>query len=93
MIRTTICVRRPPTATARGQGVTAPDAESAFAVEARPTSNNQPSFGVQDEDPVEPDNQVSRTVKETAKVGSSVGNAVTATDSNNDPLLYRPDGR
>ena len=33
--------------------------------------------------------QVTRTVKETAKVGSSVGNAVTATDSDNDPLLYR----
>ena len=63
-------------------------AESAFAVEARPASNNQPSFGVQDEDPVEPDNQVTRTVKETAKVGSSVGNAVTATDTDNDPLLY-----
>ena len=32
--------------------------------------------------------QVTRTVKETAKAGSSVGNAVTATDADNDPLLY-----
>ena len=27
-------------------------------------------------------------MKETAKLGSSVGNAVTATDTDNDPLLY-----
>ena len=27
-------------------------------------------------------------MKETAKTGSSVGNAVTATDADNDPLLY-----
>ena len=32
---------------------------------------------------------MTRIVKETAKTGSSVGNAVTATDSDNDPLLYR----
>ena len=31
---------------------------------------------------------MTRTVKETAKTGSSVGNAVTATDADNDPLLY-----
>ena len=32
--------------------------------------------------------QQTRTVRETAKVGDSVGNAVTASDADNDPLLY-----
>ena len=35
---------------------------------------------------------VNRMVKETAKVGASVGNAVTATDADNDPLIYRLSG-
>ena len=34
----------------------------------------------------------SRTVRETAKAGDSVGNAVTASDSDNDPLLYELEG-
>ena len=29
-------------------------------------------------------------VRETAKAGASVGNAVTASDADNDPLLYEP---
>ena len=36
--------------------------------------------------------QQKRTVKETAKAGSSVGNAVTASDADNDPLIYRLTG-
>ncbi len=35
---------------------------------------------------------ITRTVDETAKVGASVGNAVTATDADNDPLIYRLTG-
>ena len=64
-------------------------AKSAFAVERRPAANNQPSFA-DDNDEVD-GNQQDRTVNETAKVGSSVGNAVTATDADNDPLLYTLD--
>ena len=71
-----------------GAGRDSANTESEFAVERRPASNSQPSFAVQDEE-VEAGVQVTRTVKETAKIGSSVGNAVTATDANNDPLLYR----
>ncbi len=71
-----------------GTGRDSASAVTSFAVERRPAANNQPSFGVQDEDPQTAGNQVTRTVKETAATGSSVGNAVTATDSDNDPLLY-----
>ena len=31
---------------------------------------------------------MTRTVSETAKVGATIGNAVVATDADNDPLLY-----
>ena len=71
-----------------GEGRDEASAVTAFAVERRPAANNQPSFAVQDEDPQTAGLQVNRTVKETAKTGSSVGNAVTATDADNDPLLY-----
>ena len=71
-----------------GTGRDNTSAVTTFAVERRPASNSQPSFAVQDEDPVLTDNQVTRILKETAAPGSSVGNAVTATDSDNDPLLY-----
>ena len=37
---------------------------------------------------ITPGSELTRTVKETAKAGSSVGNAVVATDADNDPLLY-----
>ena len=42
-------------------------------MEIRPTANFRPSFAVQDEKADEPDIQVTRMVKETAKVGSGVG--------------------
>ena len=71
-----------------GDGRDSASAVTTFAVEKRPASNSQPSFAVQDEDPDLEGNQVTRILKETAKVGSSVGNAVTATDADNDPLLY-----
>ena len=61
-------------------------AETAFAVEKRPAANAAPSFT--DEDDKVTGIQASRTVDETAKVGSSIGDPVAATDTNNDPLLY-----
>ena len=61
-------------------------AETAFAVEIRPAANAAPSFT--DEDDKVSGIQASRTVDETAKVGSSIGDPVAATDTNNDPLLY-----
>ena len=57
-------------------------------MELRPPANFAPSFGVQDEDAAVDGVQVTRTVKETVKVGSSVGAPVAATDADNDPLLY-----
>ena len=71
-----------------GTGRDSASAESTFAVERRPAANSQPSFAVQDENPDMTGNQVTRILKETAAPGSSVGNAVTATDADNDPLLY-----
>ena len=64
-------------------------AMTAFAVERRPAANSRPAFA--DDDPDVDGAQQARTVNETAKVGSSVGNAVTATDADNDPLLYSLD--
>ena len=71
-----------------GEGRDSASAVTTFAVERRPAANSQPSFAVQDEE-TEAGIQVTRIVKETAETGSSVGNAVTATDADNDPLLYR----
>ena len=73
--------------------------ESLFPVEIRPTANFAPSFEVQDETGPTVDDDtvtggiqdnivVNRTVNETAKAGASIGNAVVATDADNDPLLY-----
>ena len=61
-------------------------AESTFAVEKRPAANSQPSFP----DDVEgtAGSQLTRMVRETAKAGSSIGNPVVASDTDNDPLLY-----
>ena len=61
-------------------------AETAFAVEKRPAANAAPSFT--DEDDKVTGIQAGRTVDETAKAGSSIGDPVAATDTNNDPLLY-----
>ena len=66
-----------------GAGRDNASAVTAFAVEKRPAANSQPSF---------PSSELTRMVKETATAGSSVGNAVVATDSDNDPLLYKLDG-
>ena len=82
-----------------GDGRDDASAETAFPVELRPPANFAPSFEVQDEtgpttdddtaiDGVQDNIVVTRTVKETAKVGSSVGAPVVATDEDNDPLLY-----
>ena len=68
-----------------GTGRDSASGVTAFAVEERPVSNAQPAF----EDTGDADGaQQSRSVRETAEVGDSVGNAVTASDSDNDPLLY-----
>ncbi len=85
-----------------GSGRDSASGETAFVVEIRPTANFAPSFEVQDEtgptvddqnetdDPagIQDDIVVTRTVSETAKAGASIGNAVVATDADNDPLLY-----
>ena len=71
-----------------GTGRDSASAESAFAVERRPAANNQPSFPDDEDDDARLASQVTRMVKETAKAGSSVGNAVVATDADNDPVLY-----
>ena len=55
-------------------------------MEKRPAANAAPSFT--DEDDKVTGKQASRTVDETAKAGSSIGDPVAATDTNNDPLLY-----
>ncbi len=65
-------------------------AMTAFAVEERPVANAQPAFA--DDDSDTDGAQQDRPVRETAKAGDSVGNAVTASDSDNDPLLYTLDG-
>ena len=87
-MRGTTCARRPATSTAWARGRDSASAETAFPVEIRPAANFAPSFGVQDEDAAVDGVQVTRTVKETVKVGSSVGAPVAATDADNDPLLY-----
>ncbi len=83
-----------------GSGRDSASGESAFPVEIRPTANFAPSFEVQDEtgpavddepdtaDSIQDNIVITRTVSETAKIGASIGNAVVATDSDNDPLLY-----
>ena len=82
-----------------GAGRDSASGESAFPVEIRPTANFTPSFEVQDETgPAEDDDTdtagtqdnivITRSVSETAKIGASIGNAVVATDADNDPLLY-----
>ena len=72
-----------------GTGRDSASAMTAFAVEARPAANSRPAFADENDDV--DGNQQDRAVKETAKVGSSVGNAVTATDADNDPVLYTLD--
>ena len=69
-----------------GAGRDSASGVTAFAVEERPVANAQPVFA-DDNDDVDGAQQ-SRDVRETAKVGDSVGNAVTASDADNDPLLY-----
>ena len=74
-----------------GTGRDTASAVTVFAVEKRPVANAQPAFA--DDEPATPDSsEQTRMLKETAKGGSSVGNAVTASDSDNDPLLYSMDG-
>ena len=82
-----------------GEGRDSASGESLFPVEIRPVANFTPSFEVQDETgPAEDDDTdtagtqdnivITRSVSETAKIGASIGNAVVATDADNDPLLY-----
>ena len=82
-----------------GSGRDSASAETAFAVELRPAANSAPSFEGQDEtaptvdddttaDGVQDNIVANRSVRETAKVGSSIGNPVVATDNDNDPVLY-----
>ena len=70
-----------------GAGRDSASGVTAFAVEERPVANAQPAFADTDDDATN-GSQQTRTVRETAKAGSSVGNPVTASDSDNDPLLY-----
>jgi hypothetical protein len=69
-----------------GEGRDSASGVTAFAVEERPVANARPVFA-DDNDDVDGAQQT-RDVRETAKVGDSVGNAVTASDADNDPLLY-----
>ena len=55
-------------------------------MEIRPAANAAPSFPDGDDEVA--GIQTARMVDETAKVGSSIGDPVAATDSDNDPLLY-----
>ena len=71
-----------------GTGRDTASAMTVFAVEERPVANAQPKFA---DDGDAEGAQQTRMVRETAKGGSSVGNAVTASDADNDPLLYTLD--
>ncbi len=75
-----------------GEGRDSASGVTVFAVEKRPVSNAQPVFA--DETPVASPttSEQTRTVRETAKPGDSVGNPVTASDADNDPRLYKLDG-
>ena len=89
-----------------GSGRDSASGISDFPVELRPTANFAPTFEGQDTTGPDVDDQdetgdpagiqddivVTRSVNETADVGASVGNAVTATDADNDPLIYRMTG-
>ena len=86
-----------------GSGRDSASGISDFPVELRPTANFAPTFEGQDttgpdvDDDLTTDGDqnnivVTRSVSETADVGASVGNAVTATDADNDPLIYRMTG-
>ena len=70
------------------------DAETAegmsdFMVEATPAVNAKPAFPDQDPNTPGVDNEVTLlTVKDGAAAGASIGDPVSATDADNDPLLY-----
>ena len=70
-----------------GPGKTA-SAVSANRVEARTLSNAAPSFADQDNDRNTPYIDVARSVAENAAVGMNVGKTVSATDADDDILLY-----
>ena len=61
---------------------------SAYPVEARTLSNAAPSFAEQDDDEDTPYIDVARSVDENSAVGSPVGRPVSATDPDEDILLY-----
>ena len=71
-----------------GTGRDSASGVTAFAVEERPVANAQPKFEDADDDCGPMAHSRRRSVRETAKIGDSVGNAVTASDADNDPLLY-----
>ena len=67
------------------------------AVEARTVANAAPSF--KDQDDNDPQNeqtpagiQINRTVNENAEAGSPIGKPVSATDADNDVLIYALSG-
>ena len=70
-----------------GYGKTA-SAVSANRVEARTLANAAPSFADQDEDGTTPYIDVYRSVAENTPVGTALGAPVTATDADEDILLY-----
>ena len=61
---------------------------TAYRVEARTLSNAAPSFAGQDDDEETPYIDVARSVDENSAVGSPVGRPVSATDPDEDILLY-----
>ena len=70
-----------------GAGQTA-SAVTDNTVEARTVANAQPSFEDQDDNDTTTGVQADREVNENADVGSAVGKAVSATDADNDILIY-----
>ena len=70
-----------------GSGKTA-SAVTGNVVEERTVSNAAPSFKGQDDDKETDGTQVNRTVAENSAKGSSIGKPVSASDSNNDVLVY-----
>ena len=70
-----------------GSGKTA-SAVTGNVVEERTVSNAAPSFKGQDEDKDDVVIQVSRKVGENSASGSSIGKPVSASDANNDVLVY-----
>ena len=70
-----------------GSGKTA-SAVTANPVEVRTVANALPSFADQDGNEETPDIQIVRSIPENTPAGTNIGKAVSATDADNDILIY-----